>query len=86
MNIHKEISFETEICDHLAAHGWLYAGGDHSYYDRTRALYPPELIAWVQESQTKAWETLTKSARRPRCAAERGGAARAAAEVPRHPR
>lgn len=24
MSLHKEISFETEICDHLAAHGWLY--------------------------------------------------------------
>ncbi|MEI2735394.1 MAG: hypothetical protein V9G24_11695 [Rhodoblastus sp.] len=28
MSLHKEISFETEICDHLAAHGWLYAEGD----------------------------------------------------------
>ena len=24
MNIHNEISFETEICQHLAEHGWLY--------------------------------------------------------------
>jgi hypothetical protein len=23
MTLHKEISFETEICDRLAAHGWL---------------------------------------------------------------
>jgi hypothetical protein len=28
MNLHKEISFETEICEHLAKHGWLYAEGD----------------------------------------------------------
>ena len=28
MSVHKEISFETEICDHLAANGWLYAEGD----------------------------------------------------------
>ena len=25
MSLHKEISFETEICQHLAANGWLYA-------------------------------------------------------------
>jgi|GEM_PF-3158718 hypothetical protein len=24
-NLHKEINFELEICDHLAAHGWLAA-------------------------------------------------------------
>jgi len=28
MNLHKEISFETEICEHLADHGWRYAEGD----------------------------------------------------------
>ncbi len=28
MSLHKEIAFETEICDHLAAHGWLYAEGE----------------------------------------------------------
>ncbi len=25
MSLHKEINFEDEICEHLAAHGWLYA-------------------------------------------------------------
>ena len=25
MSLHKENSFETEICQHLAEHGWLYA-------------------------------------------------------------
>ena len=25
MILHKEISFESEICQHLADHGWLYA-------------------------------------------------------------
>ena len=28
MSIHKEIHLETEICEHLAANGWLYAEGD----------------------------------------------------------
>lgn len=61
MSIHKEISFETEICEYLAEHGWLYAEGDAAGYDRTRALYPADVLAWVQETQPKAWETLTKN-------------------------
>ena len=28
MSLHKEINLEVEICEHLAAHGWLYAEGD----------------------------------------------------------
>lgn len=58
MSLHTEISFETEICDHLAAHGWHYAQGDADLYDRSRALFPPDLIAWVKATQPKAWETL----------------------------
>lgn len=27
-NLHQEHHFETEICAHLAAHGWLHADGD----------------------------------------------------------
>ena len=48
---HKEISFENEICAHLAAHGWLHAEGDAAHYDRARALFPADVLAWVQESQ-----------------------------------
>ena len=61
MSLHKEISFETEICDHLAAHGWLYAEGDTADYDRARALFPADVLAWVQATQPKAWETLEKN-------------------------
>ena len=61
MNLHKEISFETEICDHLAAQGWLYAEGDAAGYDRARALFPADALAWVQAAQPAAWETLTKN-------------------------
>lgn len=58
---HKEISLENEICAHLAAHGWLYAEGDAARYDRARALFPADVLAWVQESQPQAWETLAKN-------------------------
>src|SRR5471032_1994505 len=61
MSVHKEIRFETEICQHLAAHGWLYAEGDAAGYDRARALFPADVMAWVQATQPKAWESLTKN-------------------------
>ena len=30
-------------------------------HDRARALFPADVVAWVQASQPKAWETLTKN-------------------------
>lgn len=60
MNLHREISFETEVCGHLAANGWLHAEGDAAGYDRARALYSDDLLAWVQTTQPQAWATLTK--------------------------
>ena len=54
MSLHKEISFESEICQHLATHGWLYAEGDAQCYDRAQALFPADVLAWVQATQPKA--------------------------------
>lgn len=59
--LHQEIRFETEICEHLATQGWLYAEGDAQAYDRARALFPADVLAWVQATQPKAWETLSKN-------------------------
>ena len=61
MSLHKEISFETEICQHLAASGWLHAEGDAAGYDRARALFPADVLAWVRATQPQAWDTLTKN-------------------------
>ncbi|WP_311276854.1 type I restriction endonuclease [Methylobacterium sp. WCS2018Hpa-22] len=61
MSLHKEISFEDEICEHLAAHGWVYETGSAAHYDRQRALFPADLITWVQQTQPKAWEALSRS-------------------------
>ncbi len=61
MSKHKEVSFETEICEHLAAHGWLYEGGDYAKYERDKALFSPDVLVWVQETQPKAWEILQKN-------------------------
>ena len=61
MNLHTEIHFESEICEHLAAQGWLYAENDAAGYDRSLALFPADVIAWVQQTDPLAWETLTKN-------------------------
>ena len=61
MSIHKEIAFEEEICEHLGSHGWIYVEGDSSRYDRARALFPDDVLAWVQGTQPQAWEALVKN-------------------------
>ena len=61
MSLHKEINFEIEICEHLAANGWLYDEGDAAKYDRARALFPEDVLAWVQATQPKAWDAIAKN-------------------------
>ena len=61
MSLHHEIAFEREICEHLGLNGWIYEEGSAEAYDRQLALYPPDLIAWVQEAQPEAWEVLQKN-------------------------
>jgi len=58
MSLHHEIAFEREICEHLGAHGWIYEEGSADAFDRQLAIYPPDLIAWVQEAQPDVWEVL----------------------------
>lgn len=61
MNLHQEIAFEDEICAQMVAQGWLFADGDAAQYDRARALFPVDVIAWVKETQAEAWEKLEAS-------------------------
>jgi type I restriction enzyme R subunit len=61
MSTHKEIAFEEEICEHVGSHGWVYVEGDSSKYDRARALFPDDVLAWVQGTQAPAWEALVKN-------------------------
>lgn len=61
-DLNQEHHFETAICEHLAQHGWLYEQGDAApNYDRTSALYLPDLLAWIETTQPDAWQTLTKN-------------------------
>ncbi len=61
MSLHNEIEFERDICAHLGAHGWHYAEGDATGYDTPRAMFPADVLAWVQATQPKAWDALSKS-------------------------
>ncbi len=65
MALHLEVEFEKDICNHLAANGWLYAppgsDGDAKGYDTPRALFPADVLAWVQATQADAWAALTKA-------------------------
>ena len=45
MSLHKEVNFEIEICEHLAANCWLYEEGDAAKYDRAKALFPEDVLA-----------------------------------------
>lgn len=60
-NLHQEHHFETEICNHLATNGWLYADGDSARFDRTSGLFLPDLLAWVKTTQPDNWQRLTKN-------------------------
>ncbi|WP_305803437.1 type I restriction endonuclease, partial [Thiolapillus sp.] len=55
---HHEIHLESHIVDQLKQQGWLE--GDHQHYDRARALYPGDVIGWIQDTQPEAWEKLRR--------------------------
>ncbi len=57
MSVHLEIAFEVEVCEYLGSHGWLYEEGSAAHYDRKLALYPPDLTAWLEESQGDLWKS-----------------------------
>lgn len=58
--IHTEIHFEDELVGNLVTHGgWLE--GDPKKYDRVAALYPEDVIGWIQDTQPAAYEKLKKA-------------------------
>ena len=57
--MHKEIDFENDIEQALIGHGG-YAKGDPSTYDAQAALFPADVVAFVQKTQPKVWARLTQ--------------------------
>lgn len=50
----RESAFQDDILQDLLDGGWQL--GHSSKYDRKRALYPEDCLAYVQKTQPKAWE------------------------------
>lgn len=56
-NVHTERVFENELCEHFTANGWSVRTHlkDAKSYSRELALFPEDLIAFVQVTQPKEW-------------------------------
>lgn len=53
---HHEKHFENYIVSQLERQGWQV--GDTSRYDTERALYPDDLVAWLEATQPDKWSKL----------------------------
>jgi len=58
MNVrrHSEAAFETVIEEHLLAHGYIRVAP--TAYDKARAIFPDEVLAFVRATQAKEWARL----------------------------
>ena len=56
-NVHTEKVFEDEVCAHLAVHGWSVRTHlqNATSYSRELALFPDDLLAFVQATQPDEW-------------------------------
>lgn len=61
-NVHTERIFENELCDHLASHGWtvLTHPKEAASYSRELALFPDDLLAFIQDTQPAEWAKFKK--------------------------
>ncbi|BBF86992.1 type I restriction-modification system, restriction subunit R [Aquitalea magnusonii] len=57
--MHKEVDFENDIEHALVTHGG-YEKGDPNAYDAETALFPADVLAFVQKTQPKIWTRLTQ--------------------------
>ncbi|MDT3672346.1 MAG: type I restriction endonuclease [Aromatoleum sp.] len=60
-SLHTEKALEDEICADLAERGWRYDPTDASRYDRTLALFPDDVVGWIQATQPDAWIAIEKT-------------------------
>lgn len=59
MATQHEKAFEEEICNYLAAHGWVYQR-DYRGYDQSLALVPEDVFAWLRCTQPEQWAKVIK--------------------------
>ncbi len=55
----NEYKFEIELCEALAASGWLYSKTDAGY-DNEQGLFPQDVHAWLSETQPDQYKKLIK--------------------------
>ncbi len=53
---HHETHFEHYVIAKLEERGWLV--GDSQQYDTERALYPDDVVAWLESTQEDKWQKL----------------------------
>ncbi|THD10099.1 type I restriction endonuclease subunit R [Metallibacterium scheffleri] len=58
MAAHHEKHFEDYLVAQLEKRGWLL--GDTRHYDMEHALYPDDLVAWLEATQPDKWAKLCK--------------------------
>lgn len=61
MSLHHECQFESEICEHLKATGWIRENQRDVGFVRGLCLFPQDVLAWVQQTQPEAWDVLLKN-------------------------
>ena len=49
---HKELAMENEAVALLHSKGWFYEGGSNARYDKKRALFPEDVLAWLEATQS----------------------------------
>ncbi len=59
---HNEVVFETEICEHLAAHGWLYSAERTPATTGSGRCSPRTCSRWLEATQPAAYEKALKAA------------------------
>lgn len=55
--LHHEDRFQRQIADYLADHGWL-ASPNSSGYDKERALWPEDLLGWLEDSDPENYRRI----------------------------
>ena len=50
----QEVVFQNDILDQMQSHGWLL--GESKKYNKELALYPEDLIRFVQTTQSEQWK------------------------------
>lgn len=54
----KEVAFQNDMIREMVAGGWVLGKADH--YDREKALFTEDCLAFVKKTQPKEWEKYTK--------------------------